>query len=244
MTKSCTKSPATKCASFPTKGSTTCRATGSTSSTPARSTRSASASTSSPSSRSLTAAPGRSSSTRCATTRRRPRQRRRLPATASGRSPTGSTRFAAGCSSSDVQPPVEVRIADFDLAAAAIDHFNRLVIEARERERERLLLAAEIRAIPVELPGKNHQRAFLLDADRALQVPDRGAFELLIQHAGTEGAQRRRRAAGAIHPQVHALVVGNRRVRQTRIVAAQRRAEMAELRRIAADPESTPLEFR
>src|SRR5438477_11680103 len=195
MSRSSTKSPAARCASSRSASASSFRASISISSTRARSTRSESAPSASPSAPSSIAALGRSSSCACRTTRSPPKPRPPRRATASRYSPTGSIPGGGGCwrrRSREVQPPVELGIAELHLAAAPIDHVDGRVVEPLEREGERLALAAEIRAIPVELPRQDYERPLLLDPYLSAQVLRGRALELLVERAAAEDAQRRR----------------------------------------------------
>src|SRR5947207_4805304 len=232
-----TKSPAARCASWRSTPASTFRASISISSTRARSTRSESAATGSPSAPSSTAARGPSSSCACRTTRARPKPRPPRRATASRYSPTGSIPGAGGSSrpsSRDVQPPVELRIAELHLATAPIDHVDRRVFQPRQRERKRLALAAEIGPIPVELPRQDYEGPLLLDPHLSAQVLRGRRLQLLVKRAATEDAQRRRRAARTVHAEMQALVIRDRRVGAARIIGAHRRSQTAEFRDIAA----------
>src|ERR1041384_4592476 len=50
-----------------------------------------------------------------------------------------------------VRPPVELRVAHLHAPATPVDEVHRLVVEPREREIERVTLAAEVGGIPLEL---------------------------------------------------------------------------------------------
>src|SRR5207237_5589847 len=97
-------------------------------------------------------------------------------------------------------PPVELGIAQLDLAAAPVDEIGRVIVEPGDSESERLALTAEVGPVPVELTRQDHEGALLLDAHLAAQVAFCGLLELLVEHAAAEGMQGRRRAAGAIQP--------------------------------------------
>src|SRR6266850_6615624 len=69
---------------------------------------------------------------------------------------------------SAVERPVECGVLQFNPAAPAVDHVDRrIVLEPREHELQHAALAAEVRRIPVQQPGNDHQRARGLDAHRA-----------------------------------------------------------------------------